>query len=211
MVSTLDGRAAGCDGTSESLTSRADRTVLGVIRELSDAVLVGAETLRREPRLVPRRRPLVVVSGSGRLGPAAARSSAPTASPGAAPPMLVVTTSAGARRLAAERPEAEAIVAPVDDSGQVPLTAVMAALRERGLHRIAAEGGPSLGAALVREGLVDELCLTVMPRVGGAALPLFGASDGAAHGSTPPPLSRLRLVRLLADDAGALYGRWSTR
>ncbi|MCA1942492.1 MAG: dihydrofolate reductase family protein, partial [Yonghaparkia sp.] len=68
LVSTLDGRAAGGDGTSESLTSRVDRTVLGVVRELSDAVLVGAESLRREPGLVPRARPLVVLSASGHLG-----------------------------------------------------------------------------------------------------------------------------------------------
>ncbi|MEN9621425.1 MAG: hypothetical protein RL499_1618, partial [Actinomycetota bacterium] len=35
LVATLDGRAGGPDGTSETLTSRADRTILGVIRELA--------------------------------------------------------------------------------------------------------------------------------------------------------------------------------
>ncbi|WP_439565899.1 dihydrofolate reductase family protein, partial [Microcella sp.] len=47
FVSTLDGRAAGGDGTSESLTTRTDRMILGVIRQHADVVLVGAETVRR--------------------------------------------------------------------------------------------------------------------------------------------------------------------
>lgn len=222
MVSTLDGRAAGSDGTSESLTSRVDRTVLGAIRELSDAVLVGAETLRREPRLVPRSRALAVLSASGRLGPVGERpvGERPPARPAAAgsasppPPLLVVTSREGARRVAVERPEAEAIVLPTDSAGHLALPEVVAALRERGLRRIAAEGGPRLADGLLRAGLVDELCLTLMPALGGAGLPLLGAvpQNGSAAGEAhPAALSRLRLVSLLADEEGALYGRWSTR
>ena len=203
LVATLDGRAAGGDGTSESLTSRVDRTVLGVVRELADAVLVGAESLRREPGLVPRTRPLVVLSASGRLG--APRAAAPGSE---APPLLVATTPGGAQRLAAEHPEAEALVLTPDDAGQLPLAAVINHLRDRGLRRIAAEGGPRVAGALLRAGLVDEVCLTLMPLLGGAELPLLGG-DGAGRGEEP--LSRLRLRQLLADDAGALYGRWSTR
>ena len=227
MVSTLDGRAAGSDGTSESLTSRVDRTVLGAIRELSDAVLVGAETLRREPRLLPRSRALAVLSASGRLGPVGERpveehpvGERPPARPAAAgsasppPPLLVVTSREGARRVAVERPEAEAIVLPTDSAGHLALPEVVAALRERGLRRIAAEGGPRLADGLLRAGLVDELCLTLMPLLGGASLPLLGAvpQKGSAVGDAhPAALSRLRLVSLLADEEGALYGRWSTR
>lgn len=201
LVSTLDGRAAGADGTSESLTSRVDRTVLGVIRELSDAVLVGAETLRREPRLVPRSRPLVVLSASGDLG----RPHRPHAEGDARPPLLVATTPAGAQRLATEHPDAEALVLTPRSEGRLPLTAVLDLLRTRGLRRIAAEGGPALAGALVGAGHVDELCLTLMPRLGGTALPLLGA-----HGITPSDgLRRLQLGQLLVDDQGALYGRWS--
>lgn len=203
LVSTLDGRAAGSDGTSESLTSRVDRTVLGVIRELCDAVLVGAETLRREPLLVPRRRPLVVVSASGRLGSAFV--------PSTAQPTIVVTGHAGAKRLAAEHPTVEAVVLPTNSAGTVAMASVIDALHTRGLHRIAAEGGPHLAGTLLEAGLVDELCLTIMPVLGGTAIPLLASSaDGPGRGATPV-LSQLRLTRLLADDAGAVYGRWSTR
>lgn len=198
LVSTLDGRAAGADGTSESLTSRLDRTVLGVIRELSDAVIVGAETLRREPRLVPRARPLVVLSLSGDLG----RPHRPTTLP--PPALIAVTTRAGARRVRDEHPHAEVIVLDPEPTGALPLDAAIAALRDRGLRRIAAEGGPHVARGLITAGLVDELCLTIMPSLGGSSLALLG--------DEPLSVPTSATVReLMVDDAGALYGRWSLR
>jgi riboflavin biosynthesis pyrimidine reductase len=73
LVVSLDGSAAGPDGTSRSLTTGADRRVLGAIRAESDLVLVGAATLRAEPELVPRVTPLAVLSRSGDTGAARLR------------------------------------------------------------------------------------------------------------------------------------------
>lgn len=202
LISTLDGRAAGTDGTSETLTSRVDRTVLGVIRELSDAVLVGAETLRREPSLVPRARPLVVLTASGRLEG--------LRPPGGAdrPPLVVVSTREGAARVAVEHPSVETIAlsSPTD---RLPLTEVLAVLRARGWKRITAEGGPMLAGALVEQGLVDELCLTIAPRLGGPALPLLGSAGSTEGRPLAAALRSTRLRQLLIDDDGALYGRWT--
>ena len=39
LVTTLDGRAAGSDGTSETLTTRTDRMILGVIRQSTASAL----------------------------------------------------------------------------------------------------------------------------------------------------------------------------
>ncbi|MBP8539299.1 dihydrofolate reductase family protein, partial [Streptomyces sp. MK37H] len=47
MVSSLDG-AAHHDGRSKPLSSDADMRIFGVLRGLADAVVVGAETVRRE-------------------------------------------------------------------------------------------------------------------------------------------------------------------
>jgi riboflavin biosynthesis pyrimidine reductase len=152
LVVSLDGSAVGPDGTSRSLTTGADRAVLGAIRAESDLVLVGAATLRAEPDLVPRRTPLAVLSRSGDLGAAALR------------------------------------------AGDVVLRDLPS---RRG--RIVAEGGPSVVAQLLEHGLVDEICLTTVPRVvGGRALVPFG-------GATAPPL---RLRHLLVDDAGVTYARF---
>ncbi|WP_461030960.1 dihydrofolate reductase family protein, partial [Streptomyces sparsus] len=47
MVSSLDG-AAHHEGRSQPLSGAADMRIFGVLRALADAVVVGAETVRRE-------------------------------------------------------------------------------------------------------------------------------------------------------------------
>src|SRR5688572_31865311 len=47
MVSSLDG-AAWHEGRSQPLSSQADMRIFGMLRGLADAVVVGAETVRRE-------------------------------------------------------------------------------------------------------------------------------------------------------------------
>ncbi|MFN4000798.1 dihydrofolate reductase family protein [Microcella sp.] len=201
LVATLDGRAAGPDGTSESLTSRTDRMILGVIREHADVVLVGAETVRREGLRRPRRAAIAVVSATGDLS--GHRFDEPPRHGGAHPAVIMLTTRAGALLAAQTAPMAEVIELPGDDRGRLRAADLIGALGERGLHAIAVEGGPALATQLLEAGLVDELCLTVMPRLGGAALPLLGAAM--------PPLNPMGLRQLLVDDAGAQFGRWSLR
>lgn len=198
LVSTLDGRASGGDGTSESLTSRTDRMVLGVIRQHADVVLVGAETVRREGLRRPRRAALAVVSTSGDL-----RGHRLSTAEGRTSPVLVLTTAAGAARAAESVPDAAIETLTTGPDGRIPAASIVDALRARGLVGIAAEGGPALAAQLLAAHLVDELCLTVMPRLGGPRLPVLGG--GAA------PIIPLTASQLLVDDEGAQYGRWGLR
>ncbi len=191
LVSTLDGRAAGSDGTSESLTSRADRTILGVIRELSDVVLVGAESVRREGYIRPKRAALAVVTASGDLR--GHRLDAP-----AAHPLLVLTTDRGARVVAETASSAQILV--LEGDTKLDVRGVVATLRRAGFARIVAEGGPILAAQLLEAGAVDEVCLTVMPRIGGPNLPLFTSAPLGIHDVDPHTL--------ITDDTGAQFGRW---
>jgi len=198
LVTTLDGRAAGADGTSETLTSRADRTILGVIRELSDVVLVGAESVRREGYVRPRTAALAIVSASGDL-----TGHRLTERPERTAGVFVLTTTAGASRAAETVPGARVRTFDGTSGGRIDPTKVIAALRREGFARIVAEGGPQLAEQLVGAHLVDELCLTVMPRLGGPALPLLGATATA--------VTALTAVQLLVDESGAQFGRWSLR
>lgn len=203
MIGTLDGRAAGNDGTSESLTSRLDRMILGLVREWADLVVVGAESVRREGYLLPRRSRLAIVSASGNLeGHRLDRVAAPSTSGLVPPPVLVLTTAAG--RAAAQSslgavPHEIVVLAPHSE-GQLPIGDILQTLRDHGGEHIVCEGGPSLAAQFLAEGLVDEVCLTVAPKLGGAELPLLGS------GATPSVPLRVR--QLLMDDEGAQYGRW---
>ena len=60
-------------------------------------------------------------------------------------------------------------------------------------------------AALLAAGLVDELDLTISPRLAGGDRPRL-----AARGAAPLD-ARLELAHLLVDDEGFVFGRWLRR
>jgi riboflavin biosynthesis pyrimidine reductase len=77
------------------------------------------------------------------------------------------------------------------------------ALEERGLTRILSEGGPSVFADLARHGVVDELCLSITPILGG---PGPGRISAGTEWPSPLPLT---LLGLLEED-GSLFCRYRT-
>jgi len=193
LVATLDGGTSDADGTSEGITAGADRLVLGAIRSVSDTVLVGAATLRAEPGLVPRRTHLTVLTTTGDFTGAAVRDDIE-------PGRILVVGPSGAEDRARRTFSAPFEYLAVDGDRAVPLSRLLEALRERGLARVVCEGGPRLVGQLLAADLVDELCLTTVPRILGRPQVLFG-------GAAPGPRD-LELTQLLADDTGTLYARW---
>lgn len=210
MVSTLDGAATGADRLSGSINDAADHRVFSVLRAVTDVVLIGAGTARQEgytdvavpARLVPGRRArgqrdrpeLVVVSATGPLSDQLLD---------AEHPPLVLTTSdhpdlhALQDRVGADRVLVAGAGATVDLRRGLDLLAA------RGLRRVLAEGGPHLLGELMRERLVDELCLTWSPLVvAGPAPRVVAATDWLT------PAVAARPVHLLHAD-GVLLGRWS--
>ena len=192
LIASVSGSATGADGTSETLSSRPDRRILGVIRELADVVLVGAESLRAEGYQHPRRSRLAVVTVSGNL--AGNRIEAPD---GAAP--IVVCPPAATARVRAQLPGAEILELAAIER-HIAAGAVIGVLRDRGFASIVCEGGPSLAGQLLEAGLVDELCLSTSPRLGGAQLALTGSELITERA--------VSLHQLLCDDASGLYARW---
>lgn len=190
LVASVTGTAKGSDGTSETLSNPADRRILGVIRELADVVLIGANSLRTEAYLYPRRSRLAVVTCSGNL----AGHRMPDATP------IVLCPPAAVDHVLTDLPGAEIVeLDPVGDA--LPAAAVIAALRERGLVSIVCEGGPSLAAQLIDAGIVDEFCLATSPRVGGSPFSVTGPAPIAERAVT--------LTQLLRDDSSGLYARWT--
>ena len=192
MVMTLDGAVAGADGRSGSISSKTDREVLSEVRRLSDAILVGAATVRAEPYAPLRARP-EAASERASLGLAPApvivvvsRSldlpwDAPMFGASAVRPMVVTAGSAGEQGRRDAREHADLLVLPGD---HVEPRVLLDRLAPAGLRRLVCEGGPGLVSTLTAGGVVDEVDLSLSPAAERVA------ADRAADPRCPTP--RLR-------------------
>ncbi|HET7068879.1 MAG TPA: dihydrofolate reductase family protein [Nocardioides sp.] len=189
MVSTVDGAATGEDGTSRSINNGVDKMVFDLLRELSDAVVVGAGTVRIEGYAVGRK-PLVVVSRTGSVPPTqrSARSG-----------QVLMATVSTAPHLEEARSLLGGENVLVLGSHRVDLARMKDELVLRGFRHLLSEGGPHLLRDLLDQGVVDELDTTVVPRM------ISGSHRRITDG--PPVDAPLRLATLVEED-GTLLARW---
>jgi riboflavin biosynthesis pyrimidine reductase len=180
FVSTLDGHASGPDGRAGSINSAPDQRVFAALRALSDAVVVGAGTIRaegyrplrtRSAELLEARRAagrpdhptLVAVTASGDLPDRLLEGAADSGD------VLVLCTERTPRRRLVDRLGADAVLVCGTDGVQ-PHQA-LSLLAQRGLVRVLSEGGPHLFGDWLRAGVVDDLCLTLRPTLLGGVGP----------------------------------------
>ena len=189
MVATVDGAATGDDGTSRSINNEVDHQVFDLLRELADAVLVGAGTVRAE-RYAVGRKPLVVVSRSG---------SVPVTQRSAPKGKVLMATVSGAPHLSEAREILGNDNVLVLGSHRVDLARMKDELVVRGFRHILSEGGPHLLRDLLDQDVADELDQTVVPLVVGG--PHIRITDG-------PPLDVPLNLHTLIEDDGTLLSRW---
>lgn len=140
LATTLDGRSAAADGTSRWITGEAARADVHRLRGEVDTILVGTGTaLVDDPQLTVR-------DGSGRA------------------PLRAVM---GLRHLPASArlldDTAPTVVLPTRDPREA-----LEHLWQLERRHVLLEGGPTLAAAFLREGLVDEILAYVAPVLLGA-------------------------------------------
>ncbi|CAN5350032.1 bifunctional diaminohydroxyphosphoribosylaminopyrimidine deaminase/5-amino-6-(5-phosphoribosylamino)uracil reductase RibD [soil metagenome] len=159
-ASTLDGRAAAADGTSQWITGTAARQRVHEQRGASDAILTGTGTvLADNPSLTARgdagellrHQPVPVVVGERAIPADAALRHHPAG--------LIETHSRD-------------------------LAAVLTDLGSRGIRRVYVEAGPTLVTALIAAGLADEYAVYLAPSllggdrlaIGDLGIPSIGAA-----------------------------------
>ena len=206
MVSSLDGKAT-LDWRTKGLSTEVDRRLFHHLRTQADAVMVGAGTAREERygRMTKNEELSEKRVEEGRTAEAVAvvisgRLDLPADLPLLNDPEQAVLIATGSD---AELPGLGAQVeyARVGDD----LPRLMAELHERGVRSVLCEGGPTLNSFLFAAGLVDELFLTMNPKVvaGAAALTIVAGRE------LVEPVE-LDLVSV-AEAEGELYTRWRVR
>jgi riboflavin biosynthesis pyrimidine reductase len=211
MISSLDGGATD-DGKAGGLAGAGDLAVFSLLRHLADVIVVGAATVRIEnysgaqfpvsARQARQRRgqaevpPIAVVTRSGDLDPSALLFTRTEV-----PPLILTST----RTVEDTRSRLGAVAEVIDASGTDPNSAdpavVLKILANRGLFRVLTEGGPLFLGSLIKNGLMDELCLTVAPILVGGASKRIVTGLGHVH-------TKMRRAHLLTDDDGYLYTRY---
>jgi diaminohydroxyphosphoribosylaminopyrimidine deaminase/5-amino-6-(5-phosphoribosylamino)uracil reductase len=185
LAATLDGRIAARGGDARWITGPEARRRAHELRDMHDAVLVGAGTVRADdPELtcrIPRgRNPVRVVVAGARLDlPPRSR----VLDVGAAPTLVVVPAGADPTRAMRLRRRGVAVVAVPGRRGDLECAGLMRTLAARGITSVLVEGGARVAADLLRAGMVDRIVWFVAPSLlggdGVAALGTLGIERAA--------------------------------
>jgi riboflavin biosynthesis pyrimidine reductase len=206
MVGGLDG-SASVGGRVGALSRGLDAELFRLLRALADVVLVGAETVRREKyrpvRLPAERMQARVEHGKPAVPPIAVVSrsllldwESPLFTDPPPDARTIVITTATAETVDPDRFALARKLADVITAGQerVDLPTALHSLHGHGARVVLCEGGPTLLGELVDHDLLDELCLTISPLMGGDPLPISIAPAGASPRS-------FELAHTLIDDS----------
>lgn len=174
MVATIDGKtvSGGRDEPVQDIGSEVDHATMRQIERASDAVLIGAGSLRATKGIhYPKGMKRIVASASGDV-PVDRRFFSDE------PETAFVATTEGTKV-----PDGLNVIECGTDHLDFGLLLSVLS-REHGVQRLLVEGGSEINASLLHEDLVDELFLTIAPKVklgrdlptyaGGEALPREG-------------------------------------
>jgi 5-amino-6-(5-phosphoribosylamino)uracil reductase len=197
FLTSIDGGTT-IDGTSSRLGDADDKELFMTLRAVPDVILVGAGTIeaedyhpvtlddeRRRRRLeaglsaVPV---LAIVSGRLSFDPEARVFSDPEHRP-----LVITGPDAAPAKLAMLGDAADVIFLE-----ELTAPAILAHLGAVGI--VLCEGGPSLAGQFVADGLVDEVNLTLAPKM------ISGRSARMTHGTPADPPVGMRLDRALVGE-----------
>lgn len=215
MAMTADGKIATANRAVSAFSSPYDHHHLLLLRATVDAVMAGARTVDEQPinlgpgparyRRLRERKGLapynlrVIVSGSGTVNPRAEifkhRFS----------PILILTTS---RTPGAVRRRLRQVATAVKVCGkrEINFRSALRWLRSQwGVRRLLCEGGGELNDALFRAGVVDELHLTLCPKIfGGRTAPTLAEGLGVTKLAQATQL-RLQSARRVGQELFLVY------
>ncbi len=208
MAMTADGKIATANRAVTTFGSPRDLRHLYELRATADAVMAGARTIEEtKARLGPggaRYQRLRLRRGLAEFNLRVIASGSASIDPGAAifrhrfsPIILLTTERAPAGKLRRLQSLADDLV--ICGEREIDLDKALRLLRQKWkVRRLLCEGGGELNDALFRAGLVDELHLTVCPKIiGGARAPTIADGIGVARLADAAELKRISYKRVL--------------
>lgn len=181
---TLDGNTATTTGDSRWVSGEASRLLVHQLRDRVEAIMVGVDTLINDNPLLNTRLPddvgrdplRVVVDSQLRTSldcqMLQQQSAAAT---------LIATVSTDRQKIAALENAGAEVVVFTADSGKIPLPELWQELGCRNVQKLLLEGGSTLAAAALSNGLIDQLMLFIAPKLlgGSAGFGIFSGSGCA--------------------------------
>ncbi len=185
LAQSLDGRIATVNGVSQWITGAQDRRHTHRLRAVADAVVVGAETVRRDnPRLtvrnVPGESPLrLVIDPDRRLDPGYS-----LFADGAVETVLVCDKDHDDGSVIGKA----SVLGIRRRDGGLDLSELLLRLAERGVRRLFVEGGGITVSHFLHAGYLDRLHLVIAPIILGSGRPGFILPEiQALHQALRPP------------------------
>ena len=171
IATTLDGKTAASDGSSKWISNEASRKYVAQLRNQSDAILVGTNTvINDDPNLVSENKALRIAVGNREI--------------------------ASGAKIADDR-------APFYHHKSQDLASLINELNKREIVSVLVEAGATLGTALLKAGLIDEIAIFTAPKLLGT-----GASFIADLGITNIA-SAIELKHIDSQNfAGDLFNRY---
>ncbi len=206
----LIGASSICGRVGPNLTgSSIDRAFLESMREETDASLLGAETLRHDdPEMrgkdghLAKDRLRCIISGSANI-PISGKKLFNNG-----PRPILFTSHEQQDALQQKAGDKATVIALPTGPAGLSLVAAIAELSKLGARSLLIEGGGRLNYAALKEGVVDEICLTITPK-------LSGDKDGAlfCNGSGPlgNPYSDITLLSSESRESDEVFLRYQVQ
>lgn len=203
-VSTMCGRISPA-----FMGSALDRALLERLRSETDASLAGAETLRvADPEMrgpggaLPGHRIRAIMTGSGSV-PAEGRRLFLTG-----PRPVFFTSQEQAAGLTLRLGQQARVIALPPGSCGLSVRAAINELQALGAESVLVEGGGRLNYSCLKEGVVDEIFLTIAPKLSGDRL-VASMADGP--GPLGEPFLDLRLISCEQAATGEVFLRYQVK
>jgi diaminohydroxyphosphoribosylaminopyrimidine deaminase/5-amino-6-(5-phosphoribosylamino)uracil reductase len=170
-ATTLDGKMAMSDGTSQWITESGSRSHVQFLRGCYDCVVVGADTVlkdnprlnSRDPRFAKKESRVVILDHEGKLQK---KWSGLSLLKVRAPEDVVWVTGAA---VSVDIPVRN-LVGRTGQNAQFNLQELLKSLRELNIHSLFVEGGPRTFGTFLTQRLADRLYLFLAPKILGDGL-----------------------------------------